>query len=166
MITVKCEQPGFEPIILSLKQGGCTIGSGRKNDIIIPQKNVSKKHAVIGLIDGKVMISDLGSMSGTWVNEERIVTHGPLGAQDSIVIGTGKISVMLVVENQERSRQPAENRKPENKTERVEPSLKSAKPKIKSSAQDKSLRKPKSDEKMIYWRQFRSEEHTSELQSH
>jgi len=154
MITVKCEQPGYDPIVLPLARGGCTIGSGRKNDIIIPQKNVSKKHAVIGIVEGKIMISDLGSMSGTWVNDERIVTHGPLGAQDSIVIGTGKISVRQIVENRDKSEKTSATSKTEDKITPPAPKLKTTKPELKSSDQDSSSDKKKSDEIMIYWRQF------------
>jgi len=154
MITVKCEQPGFDPILHTLDYGSCSIGSGRKNDIIIPQKNVSKKHAVIHLVDGDVVISDLGSMSGTWVNDERIVTHGPLGRQDSIVIGTGTISVINNLNNEDSSSNddtafivPEEAQT----YSAPEPNTKSAPEEMDTGD---SLVKPKPDEKMIYWRQF------------
>ena len=65
----------------------CTIGSASGNDIVINSSTVSRKHASIKFDGTTFSISDLGSMSGTWVNDERIVMHSPLTSQDEIIIG-------------------------------------------------------------------------------
>ena len=73
--------------------GQCTIGSGRKNNIVLKSRLVAKAHAVIKAEDGGISIDDLGSMSGTWVNRERVVSYGPLEPIDEIVIGDCRIWV-------------------------------------------------------------------------
>ena len=73
MFEIICEPNGGQRRTHVSTKPHCTIGSGSGNDIIIDNKTVSRKHATIKL-DGQVLsISDLGSMSGTWVNDERIV---------------------------------------------------------------------------------------------
>lgn len=65
----------------------CVIGSGKGSDIMLPSRNIGKVHARIRFDDSGCNIEDLGSMSGTWVNQERIVAYGPLSQTDEIVIG-------------------------------------------------------------------------------
>lgn len=65
----------------------CVIGSGKGSDILLPDRHIGKAHARIRFDDNGCNIEDLGSMSGTWVNQERIVTYGPLSQTDEIVIG-------------------------------------------------------------------------------
>ena len=56
------------------KNGSCRIGSGRNNDIVMKSRHVAKSHAVIELDKSGCHIEDQGSMSGTWVNRDRIVS--------------------------------------------------------------------------------------------
>lgn len=94
MVTIRCEIPDEDSLVFKMKGTACSIGSGRKNDIIINNSTVSKKHAVIEFQDDAVSISDMGSMTGTWVNEERIVTYGPVIESDSIIIGPTRITII------------------------------------------------------------------------
>ncbi len=48
-----------------------SIGRSPSNDISIPERHVSRQHAVIAFRDGIFMISDLGSANGTFVNGRR-----------------------------------------------------------------------------------------------
>jgi pilus assembly protein CpaF len=73
--------------------GSCRIGSGRDNDIIMKSKQVSKRHAIIEFDKSGCHIEDMGSMSGTWVNRDRIVSYGPIHHMDEIVIGEYKLWV-------------------------------------------------------------------------
>ena len=70
-----------------VKGSACTIGSIRSNDLIVDAKRVSKKHVELMLKSDGVHLKDLGSLSGTWVNRERIVEFGPLSELDEVNIG-------------------------------------------------------------------------------
>lgn len=61
---------------------------GRHNDckIRIPDPSVSRQHCEVSLADGKVMLRDLGSSNGTFVNRKRI-TQIELAAGDMLAVG-------------------------------------------------------------------------------
>ncbi|HYE62675.1 MAG TPA: FHA domain-containing protein [Phycisphaerales bacterium] len=61
---------------------------GRQTDctIRIPDSGISRHHCELTLGDGKVMLRDLGSSNGTYVNRVK-VTQAELGAGDLISIG-------------------------------------------------------------------------------
>lgn len=61
-----------------------TIGRASSNDIWIPDRHVSRQHAVITYRDGIFMISDLSSANGTFVNDEQINDPFPLFSGDTI----------------------------------------------------------------------------------
>ncbi len=71
----------------------CTIGSARSNDLVLDTKAIAKRHVELRLTASGVHITDLGSMSGTWVNRERVTEYGPLSDLDEIVVGD--VSVVL-----------------------------------------------------------------------
>lgn len=54
--------------IISLKSGSNIIGRAPHCDVKIVSSQVSKEHAKIDVLDGKVVVSDLGSRNGTFVN--------------------------------------------------------------------------------------------------
>ncbi len=62
------------------------IGRNTDNDLVIIGPFVSKYHAVIQFIDGQILISDLKSSNGTFVNGIEI-TEAYLNIGDEIVIG-------------------------------------------------------------------------------
>jgi len=61
-----------------------SIGRSPDNDISIPEKHVSRQHAVITFRDGVFIITDLGSANGTFVNDRRLT--GPYVLMDRDVI--------------------------------------------------------------------------------
>jgi pilus assembly protein CpaF len=72
----------------------CRIGSGWRADLTLKGKNVGKSHAVIERTEEGLRLSDLGTMTGTWLNSERIVQHGPLRPDDRIVVGDYQLCVI------------------------------------------------------------------------
>ena len=66
------------------------IGRHSTNDIPLPDRTVSKRHAVIGRVRGKAVVKDLGSRNGTYVNGEK-VEKAILSCGDRLKVG----SVML-----------------------------------------------------------------------
>ncbi len=69
---------------------------GRQTDVAIriPSQNVSRHHCEVSIADHKVVIKDLGSSNGTYVNKKR-VTQADLKPGDKISVG-GKVFVVRV----------------------------------------------------------------------
>jgi two-component system cell cycle response regulator len=62
------------------------IGRGNDCDIVVDLDSVSRRHATIERKGGSILISDLGSTNGTYVNEE-VVEEQPLRDGDQVKIG-------------------------------------------------------------------------------
>src|ERR1700755_942014 len=60
---------GTEPI---------TIGRGMTQTLICDDRDVSRQHARVIVVDGVVTVEDLNSTNGTFVDEERIAGAAPL----------------------------------------------------------------------------------------
>jgi pSer/pThr/pTyr-binding forkhead associated (FHA) protein len=57
-------------------------------DIVLPDPEVSRKHAVIRVLDtGDAAIEDLGSTNGTWVNDARTEGPTPVAPGDIVRFG-------------------------------------------------------------------------------
>jgi len=64
-----------------------TIGRGVQNDVVITSKRVSREHACVRRDGWRVMLEDLGSTNGTFLNDERVLTPMALQDEDRIKIG-------------------------------------------------------------------------------
>lgn len=64
-----------------------TIGRGRGTSIVLPHPLVSRQHCELFEADGQLMVRNLGSLNGTFVNNER-VTESPLPPGDLLTVGT------------------------------------------------------------------------------
>jgi pSer/pThr/pTyr-binding forkhead associated (FHA) protein len=64
-----------------------TIGRGRGTTIMLPHPLVSRQHCELYEDGGRLMVRDLGSLNGTFVNNERI-NEAPLGSGELLTIGT------------------------------------------------------------------------------
>jgi pSer/pThr/pTyr-binding forkhead associated (FHA) protein len=64
-----------------------TIGRGKGTTIVLPHPLVSRQHCEIYEADGQLMVRDLGSLNGTFVNNERI-TDAPLPPGELLTVGT------------------------------------------------------------------------------
>ncbi len=71
----------------------CSIGSARNNDLIVDSRKMGKRHAELRMRPDGVYLKDLGSMSGCWVNRDRVMEYGPLTDLDEIMIGD--VSIIL-----------------------------------------------------------------------
>lgn len=64
-----------------------TIGRGRDTSIVLPHPLVSRRHCELFEAEGRLMVRDLGSLNGTFVNNQRI-TESPLPPGELLTIGT------------------------------------------------------------------------------
>lgn len=67
---------------------GCVISIGRssRNDIILPAPNVSRQHARVGVLDGKVWLEDMGSSNHTYFRGEAVRRRIDLAVGDEFLI--------------------------------------------------------------------------------
>lgn len=77
---------GDEVMIGRRPECGITVGSSR----------ASRRHAVVRSLDDQVIVEDLGSTNGTFVNGQRITGSRPLEPGDRIVVGDTQVTYCLV----------------------------------------------------------------------
>ena len=70
-----------------------TLGRRPYNDIVIDNLAVSGEHAVLSIVDGAVIIEDLRSTNGTYVNGQPILRQ-TLNHGDLLDIGKYKICLL------------------------------------------------------------------------
>ncbi len=115
------EKGGAEKVLFFEDEEEVSIGRLQANRISLPKPNVSKRHAVLTLREGRVFVADLGSTNGTYVNGRRITATRELGPEDRIYIGDFTLRVRRVASRDEVSQPavlvgpeltPAEERRP------------------------------------------------------
>ncbi|MBN2212402.1 MAG: FHA domain-containing protein [Sedimentisphaerales bacterium] len=79
---------------IKLKRGISIIGRRNDCDIYIPHAYISRKHCRIIQQEDKLVVQDLGSANGTFLNNQRIM-EGVLCAGDTILVGTLKFTVQI-----------------------------------------------------------------------
>jgi hypothetical protein len=69
-----------EPIVIGAS--GLKIGRSAPAEIVIPDKSVSRAHCIVGLANDELLVTDLNSTNGTYVDEVRIsrATVLPVGS--------------------------------------------------------------------------------------
>jgi pSer/pThr/pTyr-binding forkhead associated (FHA) protein len=75
--------------------GKIRLGRDQANDIVLEDKLVSRRHAVIQKIEEEYFLQDLGSTNGTMVNGQRIPPHRyvRLSLSDTMLIGRTELSL-------------------------------------------------------------------------
>jgi hypothetical protein len=64
-----------------------TIGRAPENEIVVPIKEVSRRHAQILVIDDGYVLTDLGSPNGTFINGTRVMGNQRLRDGDKVTVG-------------------------------------------------------------------------------
>ncbi|OGO47120.1 MAG: hypothetical protein A2Z30_04105 [Chloroflexi bacterium RBG_16_64_43] len=83
--------------VFELNKEIATIGREASADIVIADPEVSRAHARLVLKQGGVIIEDLGSTNGTFVNKQRITAPRAISPGDEITLGE---SIVLGVETE------------------------------------------------------------------
>jgi adenylate cyclase len=95
MWTLTLRSADGKPKYYTLNPGRNTIGRGSENDLILSDISASRSHAEI-LFDpeeNRLMLRDLGSTNGTFVNRDHVESPRPIKHNDIIRIGESLISV-------------------------------------------------------------------------
>lgn len=69
------QEGGQQPMAFPLRKERVSVGRDAGNDVRLNENAVSARHAVLILRQGQVMVHDLKSSNGTWVNGSRIDVH-------------------------------------------------------------------------------------------
>lgn len=73
--------------VFDLAPGTTTLGRGSTADITLDDTTVSRRHAALRRADGRVVLSDLGSLNGTYLNRQPLVGEADLVDGDEIWTG-------------------------------------------------------------------------------
>lgn len=73
MPQVIIEQPGVPPLTVPLSGAEISFGRADDSDVVLVADEVSRHHAKICLRNNKIVLIDLNSLNGTYVNRQRIV---------------------------------------------------------------------------------------------
>ncbi len=83
---------GFKGKTCELKEGVTTVGRADDNTFCIPEGSVSGHHCEVILKGNEVIVKDLNSTNGTYINDDR-VTEAPLKA--GVVLRLGQCELKL-----------------------------------------------------------------------
>jgi len=98
MLRVVVRERGAEgESVLEFHKPEVTVGRVQGNDIVLPKGNVSKRHARVVLKDGKIIVVDLKSTNGTYLNGKRITS--PLVAREEDRLYIGDFTLLLASED-------------------------------------------------------------------
>ena len=73
--------------------GVSTIGRDPSAGIVLDDAEVSRRHAVVSVEASAVVIQDLESTNGVWVNDERIAEQRAIGPGDRVRVGTTQLEL-------------------------------------------------------------------------
>ncbi len=94
-----------EPLLVWKAEGGVartaslnrpvTIGRSASNDVVVQESGISRQHARVELMGGEIAVIDLGSLNGTFVNDERI--EEPRDLHDGDLVRVGSLVMTTVI---------------------------------------------------------------------
>ena len=87
MVNLTLTEKGGSTNELSFDKPEVTIGRVRGNDVVLPKGNVSKHHCRLLIGDGEIVVEDLHSTNGTYVNGRKIGEPTALATGDKIFVG-------------------------------------------------------------------------------
>lgn len=81
----------------------CTVGRGHDADLQLDDLGVSRRHAALRVVEGRLFIEDLGSSNGTFVNGAKIDRAYVLRSGDELTIGQCELRVCIRAARRERA---------------------------------------------------------------
>lgn len=83
------------PGIFIIDSSSVTIGRTAPADVVLPHRSISREHCIVGLANDELLVTDLSSTNGTYIDDERVhrATILPVGS----VVRLGQISLKHAV---------------------------------------------------------------------
>ncbi|HEX5237766.1 MAG TPA: TIR domain-containing protein [Sphingomicrobium sp.] len=94
--------------VITIESSGIRIGRAAPADVVIPHKSVSREHCIVGLANDELLVTDLNSTNGTYIDEVRIdrATILPVGS----VLRLGQVSLTHSIVARSEAEAPREPR--------------------------------------------------------
>ena len=73
-----------------------SIGRGQDNDVVLGSKQISRNHALLSVLNGKLYLKDLDSSNGTFVNDERIEANKSKHLSDNDKVSFAALSFAVI----------------------------------------------------------------------
>jgi pilus assembly protein CpaF len=102
MIRLSIAERSGQPKLFTFPKDDITIGRAQGNDVILPRNNISKRHTRVFRRQGKLVVRDLDSTNGTFLNGRRIHDDEVLHAGDRIFLA----DFVLIIEEDENAATP------------------------------------------------------------
>ncbi len=100
MWTLKRLDEEGQPVLFRLKPGAVkTIGRAAGADLILDAALVSRLHCRLEAVDDQVLVIDLESTNGTFVNDERVRQQATLKSGDTLRVGRVQMSIERIAMN-------------------------------------------------------------------
>jgi WD40 repeat protein len=94
MIRLSISEQGQPPRLVTFNKSAIVLGRVDACDLCLTGKGVSSNHCRFTAVPGGLMVEDLGSTNGTYVNRVRIGGPTQVGAHDEIVLAIYQIRVI------------------------------------------------------------------------
>lgn len=83
------------------------IGRDSECDVVLSDsRRVSRKHCCLAHVNNRLMVRDLGSMNGVWINGERIERTGTMQPGDELAIGDVRFRLSTQDNSDSQDRHP------------------------------------------------------------
>lgn len=87
---LRCEEQ-----LYPLHEGENSVGRDLDADVLLTNESVSRRHAVLTLVDGAIWLEDRGSKNGTYVDGQRISGKVRLTPQSHIAFGAAGATIIV-----------------------------------------------------------------------
>lgn len=74
-----------------------SVGRGSDNDVVLGSKQISRNHALLSVLNGKLYVKDLDSSNGTFINDERIAGNETTHVEADDRLGFASFSFQVSV---------------------------------------------------------------------
>jgi pSer/pThr/pTyr-binding forkhead associated (FHA) protein len=83
---------GGVPASFALGEGDNLVGSRLESEVVLAERGVSRRHALVRVRAGGIEVEDLGSKNGTWRGETRLGARTTLADGDELRIGAVRVT--------------------------------------------------------------------------
>ncbi|MEM1176754.1 MAG: FHA domain-containing protein, partial [Acidobacteriota bacterium] len=80
---------------LAVPLGDVTVGRSRTSDLTISDPSISRRHAVLRAGDGHIVVRDLGSSNGTFINNRKVIAEDVVEDGDLLRFGDAETQVSI-----------------------------------------------------------------------